>query len=114
MAQAAMEAEVDPDRLSFTDGLFHLVEMIDLALILEPEGASEPLLGRLRHQLRRHLFPVRRLRINRREIKQIDNKYKPKKRLVPPPEPFDPDDQFLDFVEMLDPLAPFQSEEVLK
>lgn len=114
MAQAAMEAEVDPDRLSFTDGLFHLVEMIDLALILEPEGASEPLLGRLRHQLRRHLFPVRRLRINRREIKQIYNKYKPKKRLVPPPEPFDPDDQFLDFVEMLDPLAPFQSEEVLK
>ncbi|HWZ17804.1 MAG TPA: hypothetical protein VNW73_03315, partial [Ktedonobacteraceae bacterium] len=46
------------------------------------------------------------LRINRREIKQIYHKYKPKKRGVPPPEPFEPDEQFLDFVELLDPLAP--------
>jgi hypothetical protein len=44
-------------------------------------------------------------RINRREVKQVYNKYKPKKRQVPPPEPFDPDDQFLDFVDLLDPLA---------
>jgi hypothetical protein len=44
-------------------------------------------------------------RINRREVKQIYNKYKPKKRQVPPPEPIDLDDQFLDFVDLLDPLA---------
>jgi Transposase DDE domain/Insertion element 4 transposase N-terminal len=113
MAHAAMEAGLDPDRLSFTDGLFHLVEMIDLALTLEPHEASEPLLRRVRHKMRRHLLPVRHLRINRRELKQIYSKYKPKKRQVPPPKPFEPDEQFLDFVELLDPLAP-QRVEVLK
>ena len=32
LAHAAVEAEVDPDRLSFTEGLFELTEMISLAL----------------------------------------------------------------------------------
>jgi hypothetical protein len=114
MAQAAREADLDPDRLSFTEGLFYLTEMIDLALTLEPEGATEPLLRRLQHKMARKVLPPRRLRVNRREVKQVYNKYKPKKRNVPPPEPFDPDDQFLDFVQMLDPLAPQRDEEVLK
>ncbi len=105
LAQAAVEAELDPDRLSFSEGLFELTEMISLALTLEPEEATEPLLKRLRHKMTQHVLPARRLRINRREVKQIYNKYKPKKRLVPPPEPFDPEEQFLDFVELLDPLA---------
>ncbi len=105
LADAAVEAEVDPDRLSFTEGLFELTEMISLALILEPEEATEPLLERLRHKMAQHVLPARRLRINRREVKQIYNKYKPKKRQLPPPEPFDPDAQFLDFVDLLDPLA---------
>ena len=105
LAQAAVEAELDPDRLSFTEGLFELTEMISLALTLEPEEASEPLLTRLRHKMAQHVLPARRLRINRREVKQIYNKYKPKKRQLPPPEPFDPEDQFLDFVDLLDPLA---------
>ena len=105
LAQAAVEAELDPDRLSFTEGLFELTEMISLALILEPEEATEPLLVRLRHKLAQHVLPARRLRINRREVKQIYNKYKPKKRQVPPPAPFEPDEQFLDFVDLLDPLA---------
>jgi Transposase DDE domain/Insertion element 4 transposase N-terminal len=105
LAQAAVEAELDPDRLSFTEGLFELTEMISLALTLEPEEASEPLLKRLRHKMARHVLPARRLRINRREVKQIYNKYKPKKRQVPPPAPFEPEDQFLDFVDLLDPLA---------
>jgi hypothetical protein len=113
MAQAAGEAELDPDRLSFTDGLFHLTEMIDLTLILEPE-ASDPLRGRLRARMRQMVLPERRLRINRREVKQIYNKFKPKKRNVPPPEPFDPDDQFLDFVDLLDPLALLVTTEALK
>ena len=106
LAQAAVEAEVDPDRLSFTEGLFELTEMISLALTLEPEEATEPLLARLRHKMAQHVLPARRLRINRREVKQIYNKYKPKKRHVPPPKPFEPEDQFLDFVDLLDPLAP--------
>ena len=104
LAQAAVEAELDPDRLSFTEGLFELTEMIDLALTLEPEEANAPLLARLRHQMAQHVLPARRLRINRREVKQVYNKYKPKKRQVPPPAPFDPEDQFLDFVDLLDPL----------
>ena len=79
--------------------------MIDLALTLEPEEATEPLLTRLRHKMAQHVLPARRLRINRREVKQVYNKYKPKKRQLPPPEPFEPEDQFLDFVDLLDPLA---------
>jgi hypothetical protein len=114
MAQAAMEGNLDPDRLSFTEGLFQLTEMIDLALTLEPEEATEPLLKRLQHKMARTVLPPRCLRINRREVKQVYNKYKPKKRNVPPPEPFEPDEQFLDFVQMLDPLAPQRSEGVLK
>ena len=105
LAQAAVEAELDPDRLSFTEGLFELTETISLALTLEPEEATEPLLARLQHKMAQHVLPARRLRITRREVKQIYNKYKPKKRQLPPPEPFDAEDQFLDFVELLDPLA---------
>jgi DDE family transposase/transposase IS4-like protein len=104
LAQAAVEAELDPDRLSFTEGLFELTEMISLALTLEPEESTTPLLARLRHKMAQHVLPTRRLRINRREVKQVYNKYKPKKRQVPPPAPFDPQAQFLDFVDLLDPL----------
>lgn len=114
MAQAAVESELDPDRLSFTEGLFVLTETLDLALILEPEEAIEPLLRRVRQQMVRQLLPVRRLRVNRREVKQVYNKYKPKKRHVPPPEPFAPGEQFLDCVDLLDPLAPALREGVLK
>src|SRR5947209_10218611 len=105
MAQAAVEAELDPDRLSFTEGLFELTEMIDLALTLEPEEAILPLLARLRQKMAQHVLPPRRLRINRREVKQIYNKYKPNNRQLPPPAPFDPQEHFLDFVDLLDPHA---------
>ncbi|MGZ3623703.1 MAG: transposase [Ktedonobacteraceae bacterium] len=107
LAQAAIEADVDPDRLSFSDGLFELTEMLSFALTVEPvEQQVVRLQARLRHKMARHVLPPRRLRINRREIKQIYHKYKPKKRGLPPPEPFEPEEQFLDFVELLDPLAP--------
>jgi hypothetical protein len=106
LAHAAIEAELDPDRLSFTEGLFELTEMLSFALTVEPEEEAVRLLVRLRHKMARHILPPRRLRINRREIKQIYHKYKPKKRGVPPPAPFEPGEQFLDFVELLDPLAP--------
>lgn len=105
MAQAAQQEGYDPDRLSFTEGLFHLTEVMDLALTLEPEAAPA-LLTRLYERLVRTLLPERHLRINRREIKQIYNKYPPKKRDLPPPKPFEPDERFLDFVDLLDPLAP--------
>jgi hypothetical protein len=114
MAQAAVEAELAPDRLSFTEGFFVLTETLDLALILEPEQATAPRLRGMRQRMRHQLLPVRSLRINRREVKQVYNKYKPKKRDVPPPAPFEPDEQFLDFVHLLDPLAPFHTVEALK
>lgn len=105
LAEAAVEEALDPDRLSFSEGLFELTEMLSLALTVELAQATVSLLARLRHKMARHVMPARRLRINRREIKQIYHKYKPKKRGVPPPEPFEPEEQFLDFVELLDPLA---------
>src|SRR5216110_670090 len=113
MAQAAIQANVDPDRLSFTRGMFQLVEMIAFTLVLEPDAAVQ-LVQRLSHHITRELLPPRLLRVNRREIKQIYNKYKPKKRNIPPPKPFEPEERFLDFVEILDPLAPEVSQEVLK
>ena len=104
MAQAAVQGELDPDRLSFTEGLFHLCEMMSLTLLLEPP-AGEWGRQRLRERMRQNLLPQRRLRINRREVKQVYNKHKPKKREVPPPAAFEPHEQFLDFVDLLDPLA---------
>ncbi len=105
MAHAATEAELDPDCLSFTAGLFVLTETLDLALILEPQEATEPLLRRMREQMAHQVLPERRLRVNPREVKQIYSKYKPKKRHLPPPQPFEPQYRFLDFVALLDPLA---------
>jgi hypothetical protein len=52
---------------------------------------------RLLQRLRRHLLPQRRLRLNRRELKQVYHKYKPKKREVPPPKPFAPGERFEEF-----------------
>src|SRR5260370_21859589 len=80
MAQAAIEAHLDPDRLSFTDGLFQLTEMIDLSLTLEPEEATEPLLKRLHHKMAHKVVPARCLRINRLEGQHLYNKYEPKNR----------------------------------
>ncbi len=105
LAEAAAEAELDPDRLSFTQGLFVLTEMLDLALLLEPEEATEPLLRQMRQQMAQGILPPRRLRVNRREVKQVYNKYKPKKRHLPPSQPFEPHEQFLDFVVVLDSLT---------
>jgi Transposase DDE domain/Insertion element 4 transposase N-terminal len=105
LAQAAVPADLDPDRLSFTEGLFELTEMMSLALTLEAE-ATEPLLGRLHLKMAQHVLPVRILRVNRREVKHPYTKFQPKKRDLPPAKPFGPDEHFLDFVSVLDPLAP--------
>ncbi|HVB20407.1 MAG TPA: hypothetical protein VNG51_00490, partial [Ktedonobacteraceae bacterium] len=74
----------------------------------------EPLRRRVQQQMASMVLPPRRLRVNRREIKQLYRKYKPKKRHLPPPEPFEPDEQFLDFVALLDPLAFLLTSEALK
>lgn len=105
LGEAAVAVQEDPDRLSFTEGLFFLVEAIELSSILEPGEATEPLLARMREKMAREVLPERRLRINRRELKQIYSKYRPKQRGLPPPAPFAPGEQFLDFVVLVEPLA---------
>ncbi len=101
MYRSALQAELDPDRLSFTEAVFQLCEAV-----ADERGQESPTLRQWRAQrlcqrLRRNLLPQRQLRINRREIKQVYHKYKPKKRQVPPPEPFQPGERFEDFVMVL-------------
>ncbi len=105
MYDAACQVGLDPDRLSFTEAMFQLCEMIPFAQIMEPQDAV-PLRKRLEHKIAAAVLPARLLRINRREVKQVYNKHKPKKRHLPPPEPFEPRQRFEDFVQMVDPLAP--------
>jgi hypothetical protein len=91
-----MEAGLDPDRLSFTEGLFQLTEMLDLALTLEPEEAISPLGRRLRQQMRQVVLPPRRLRVNPRQVKQVYSKHKPVAgEMCLPPNPLSPMSSFL-------------------
>ena len=100
MYRSALQADLDPDRLSFTEAVFQICEAVSDE---RGEAEQEPALQhwrteRLLQRLRRNLLPARYLRINRREIKQVYKKYKPKKRDVPPPQPFAPGERFEDFV----------------
>ena len=98
MVQAASQAQVNPDRLSFTAALFQVQEAIDDGMTFAPEHGPRLLVGLLA-RLGKAILPPRRLRVNRRELKQVYKKYKPKKRHVPPPAPFGPDERFEDFVD---------------
>src|SRR2546428_2779255 len=98
MYRSALQAELDPDRLSFTEAVFQISEAVT-----DERGEQEPAeqqwrTERLLQRLRRNLLPERRLRINRRELKQVYQKYKPKKRNVPPPKPFEPGERFEELV----------------
>jgi hypothetical protein len=97
MYRAASQADLDPSRLSFTEALFQIEETVDDAMTFAPEDA-ETIGKRLLKRIRQGILPAKHLRINRREIKQVYNKHKPKKRNVPPPEPFLPHERFEDFV----------------
>src|SRR5215469_14565982 len=109
MYEAACEAGVDPDRLSFTEGMFQLCETIPFAQIMQAQDA-EPIRRRLLRDISAVILPARLLRVNRREVKQVYNRHKPKKRNLPPPASFLPEQRFEDFVQMLDPLLPVQEE----
>lgn len=100
MHQAACEADLDPDRLSFTEAVFQISEAVAEMAVADPRHRAW-LLDCLLICLRRRPVPPRRLRVNRREIKQIYNKYKPKKRDQPPPKPFGPDERFEDFIQLV-------------
>ena len=99
MYRAAVQADLDPDRLSFTEAVFQLSEEVSDE---RGEEAAPALLRwhteRLLARLRRNLLPERHIRLNRRELKQVYQKYKPKKRHLPPPKPFAPEERFGDFV----------------
>jgi hypothetical protein len=101
MYHSALEADLDPDRLSFTEAIFQICEAVADVQGQESTCVQQQRLCRLQQRLRRRLLPERRLRINRREIKQVYHKYKPKKRNVPAPEPFEPGERFVDFVVVL-------------
>ncbi len=83
MVQAAAEAGIDPDHLSFTQATFQINEAIDDGMVFA-HAHQEKIAKRMRKRFRQNLLPERHLRINRREIKQVYNKHKPKKRGVPP------------------------------
>jgi len=100
MYQAAEEAHVDPDRLSFTDAVFVLSETThELAQVLPAE--QEALRQEMNERLTAQLLPERRLRANPRVLKKLYRKYKRKPHDAVPVPPFDPEDHFLDFVVLL-------------
>jgi hypothetical protein len=100
MHEAACQAGVDPDRLSFTDAVFVLAETTrDLAQVQPVDHA--PLMQEMYERLTAHRLPERRLRANPRVLKKLYRKYKRKPHDTPPIPPFDPDDRFLDFVILL-------------
>lgn len=101
MAQAALEAELDPDRLSVTEAMFQVCETLSDEGGEQAPEVQQQRAARLRQRLRRRLLPERFLRLHRRELKQVYRKYKPKKRDVPAPKPFEPEQRFADFVLLL-------------
>jgi hypothetical protein len=100
MHQAACQAKVDPDRLSFTDAIFVLSETTrELAQV--ERSQQDPLRQEMCARLAAQLLPERRLRANPRVLKKLYRKYKRKSRDEPLLPPFDPKDRFLDFVVLL-------------
>ena len=100
MGQAAGLAQLDPDRLSFSEAVFQVCETTrELAQVVacQHDGLRQQLLARLLA----HLLPPRRLRSHPRVLKKLYRKYKRKPHDAPPVPPFDPDDHFLDFVILL-------------
>ena len=84
--------------MSFTEAVFQICETVTDQRGEQEAASLQWHIERLLQRLRRNLLPERRLRINRRELKQVYHKYKPKKRDVPPPKPFAPGERFEDFV----------------
>lgn len=97
MYEAACQAKVDPDRVSFTQALEVVQENV-LFFALVEANQQESLWSHLLSRLQENLLPPRRLRVHLCSLKRIYRKYKQKKRDVPPLLPFHPKEQFLDFV----------------
>lgn len=100
MHQAACEAEVDPDRLSCSEALFLVSETTRELAQVQPEH-REGLRQEMRARLTAHLLPERRLRAHPRVLKKLYRKYKRTSSDAPAFPPFEPSEQFLDFVVLL-------------
>ncbi len=100
MHQAADLANLDPDRLSFTDAIFVLTGTTRELALVEP-AQQEPLRQEMLHRLTATLLPQRHLRVNPRVLKKLYRKYKRKSRAEPAWPPFAPDQHVLDFVVLL-------------
>ncbi len=97
MGQAAVQAETDPDRLSFTHAIELLSDALFLAPVLSP-AQPDCLLPRLVRELGRPdwVAPLRRLRFNSRVLKRARSRFQIKR----------PDHVFLaakDFLFLFDP-----------
>lgn len=78
MHQSALEAELDPDRLSFTPAVCVLHEAT-WRFAITPICAHPALLTELLQELRSALLPPRRLRLNARVVKRTRSQYERKK-----------------------------------
>lgn len=80
MLQAAQTKALDPDRVSFTQGIRVLKSSLNLSPFLTPP-VTDRLLGRLHADLvdRHCLLPPRRLRFNCRVVKETCNRFRRKK-----------------------------------
>jgi hypothetical protein len=78
MHQSAAEAELDPDRLSFTHAVCVLHEAT-WRFAITPVCEHPALLSELLQDLRSALLPPRRLRLNARVVKRTRSKYERKK-----------------------------------
>lgn len=80
LLQAARTKGLDPDRVSFTEGIRVLKSGLNLSPFLTPVG-TDRMLGRLHSDLvdRHHLLPPRRLRFNCRVVKPNGHRFRRKK-----------------------------------
>lgn len=76
--QSAQQAELDPDRLSFTRAL-ELVDEATFSFALLAASEHPRLLQRLLTDMRAHPLPPRRLRLNAQVVKQRFSKFSRKR-----------------------------------
>jgi hypothetical protein len=80
MFQAAKTKSLDPDRISFTEGIHVLKSGLTLSPFLTPAGTDRALTRLHADLVGRHLLlPPRRLRFNCRVVKQIGTRFRRKK-----------------------------------
>lgn len=99
MYQAALQVDLDPDRLRFTEALFQVTQAAGERGDGSSESGDPP--PHLLSRLRRRLLAPRRLCVHPRQVKQINKRFPAKKRGIAPAAPFAPDEQFADFVVLL-------------